>query len=173
MSFTLFKPPRSEEGSLRGNAPQAGFRAAALTYPKSRSEKNRESQRSRRQETARSGNLPRLCEFPMPKATIEIQAKFERITKITAKTSYSFKPDRNRNCRLTAPFRFLLIGAARMGYVGLQLINPQTYTITVRGTRIVAMYHRSLRFPTLRLPVSPTGRGRLRSPLRFAPIKQS
>jgi len=32
-----------------------------------------------------------------------------------------------------------------------------------RETRIVAAYCRSLRFPTLRLPVSPTGRGRLRS----------
>ena len=35
--------------------------------------------------------------------------------------------------------------------------------LCARGTRIVAAGFRSLRFPTLRLPVSPTGRGRLRS----------
>jgi len=31
--YGLFKPPRSEEGSLRDEIPQAGFRAAALTFP--------------------------------------------------------------------------------------------------------------------------------------------
>ena len=28
----FFKPPRSEEGSLRDEIPQAGFKAAALTF---------------------------------------------------------------------------------------------------------------------------------------------
>ena len=39
---------------------------------------------------------------------------------------------------------------------------------SVRGTRIVAAFSRSLRFPTLRLPSSATGGGRLRSHWRRA-----
>ena len=30
--YSCFKPARSEKGSLRDEIPQAGFRAAALTY---------------------------------------------------------------------------------------------------------------------------------------------
>ena len=46
-------------------------------------------------------------------------------------------------------------------------------SLRVRGTRIVAAFSRSLRFPTLRLPVSATGGGRLRSHWRRqAPVPQ-
>ena len=44
---------------------------------------------------------------------------------------------------------------------------------SIRGTHIVAAYSRSLWFPTLRLPVSATGGGRLRSHWRRqAPVPQ-
>ena len=38
------------------------------------------------------------------------------------------------------------------------------HSLLFRGTRIVAAFCRSLRFPTLRLPVSATGGGRLQCP---------
>ena len=42
--------------------------------------------------------MPRLCEFPMPEATIEIPKKYERISAIIAEIlSHLYQ---NRNCRL-------------------------------------------------------------------------
>ena len=61
--------------------------------------------------------------------------------------------------------------ASRPGYVGLPIQETRIVMNFARGTRIVAAFRRSLRFPAFRLPVSPTGRGRLQRPLRFPTLR--
>ena len=68
------------------------------------------------------GALARLCEFPMPEATIEIPGKYERISANIAEILLHLY--QNRNCRLTAPLRFLLMGASHMGTMGISSPSP-------------------------------------------------
>ena len=79
------KPPRSEEG-VWGRRPQAGFRAAALTYPVRRA-----------QEAARISEEP--------KAASEIPVWIESISAVIAEILSRLY--RNRHCRLSALLRFL------------------------------------------------------------------
>ena len=75
------KTARSEEG-VWGRYPQAGFRAAALTYPMREApiSKNLSGAGGGKSQGARA----RLCEIAAPEATIEIPVKMERISAMIA-----------------------------------------------------------------------------------------
>ena len=66
----------------------------------------------------------RLCEFPMPEATIEIPVQMERVSAVIAETFLMLY--RNRNCRLRLRSDSCFLCASRMGYVGDFIPKPLT-----------------------------------------------
>ena len=65
----LRNAPRSEEGSLRDEIPQAGL-GGSPTYPDREAKVNKNLRGTEGRKS--QGALVRLCEFPMPEVTIEI-----------------------------------------------------------------------------------------------------
>jgi len=83
-----------------------------------------ESQRSRRQEIARSSSMLRLCEFPMPEATIEIPVQMERVSAVIAETLLMLYQNQKRRLRLLFDSCFCF--ALRMGTLGISSLDPSS-----------------------------------------------
>ena len=89
-------PPVAETGRRSvGNRKEQQY-AATMRFPGCEGRKSQ-------------GAPARLCELPMPKATIEIPIQTQRVSALIAETLLILY--RNRNSRLTAPLRFLLFSA--------------------------------------------------------------